>query len=807
MASADAAANEQPWFLKSACPVLFPHHEALGLPDEEFDEFLKKDLAGRHDSMEDSTSPQLKEVAKSELGTSESFTQIETLVTSTTASNVGIVDKMEEMEVCEGEKDPTDTQHPFVKGLISYEKDKEEETEDPNRDMSNITLTANQDLAHSSSKSPLVDLFYELEEAATGVRLRDLLNGAWAADPLMTLKIVFNARSIHLGKASRTTFYRAAGWLAQEHPLTLISNLKWLSRPVIEKKVTKQKDSGDFEVVMIEDEATGDAAYDVKNGVAHGYWKDLLNLVALAVNGKLDPLADPKDILNITFQRGAGGTTKEQARAKRRRVRGDRHEAALKVFGENPVYRGLYLAVARLFASQLRRDIDAFNSNDPKAKRNISLCAKWAPSTARFHDKHTFIVTSIAELLHPYDPTLMDGDEAIREVAIRNARENYRKTTSTLRGHLDIVERNLTAKTFSEIKYERVPSIAMNNYAKIFATKDTERFDAYLDKVASGQANISGAVLLPSTLISSARRGLDVSDTAANMANLKPKQMVEARMKAMESKVVDNQWKTLVQRIKDSGTLSNSMAVCDVSGSMTGPRFGDGTTPMDSAVGLSLLLAEIAEPPFRGHFITFSSKPQVVSVDLDKGLTQKCNSMLNSSWGMTTDFVAVFEKLILPMAVKSKLSQDEMVKRIFVFSDMQFNEAEPHDYGSTSGTDRWTTSYERVSKAYADAGYEMPQLVFWNLNGAGYSGEAPKPVTVENDGTALVGGYSQGMLKVFLESGSFEEPEAEVVEEEVQDEETGEIAVKVTKKQKMDPLSTVKKAVSHKAYEMLKVVD
>lgn len=62
------------------------------------------------------------------------------------------------------------------------------------------------------------------------------------------------------------------------------------------------------------------------------------------------------------------------------------------------------------------------------------------------------------------------------------------------------------------------------------------------------------------------------------------------------------------------------------------------------------------------------------------------------------------------------------------------------------------------------------------------------------------------MLKVFLDGGGFEDPEAEVEEIEEMDSD-GEVTVKVTKKQKMDPLSTVLKAISHDAYKSLKVVD
>ena len=62
-------------------------------------------------------------------------------------------------------------------------------------------------------------------------------------------------------------------------------------------------------------------------------------------------------------------------------------------------------------------------------------------------------------------------------------------------------------------------------------------------------------------------------------------------------------------------------------------------------------------------------------------------------------------------------------------------------------------------------------------------------------------------LKVFLDNGAFKDPEAEeeIVEEIKQGDDGEEIVV--TKKQKMDPMSTVRKAISHEAYSMLKVVD
>ena len=373
------------------------------------------------------------------------------------------------------------------------------------------------------------------------------------------------------------------------------------------------------------------------------------------------------------------------------------------------------------------------------------------------------------------------------------------------------MERDVSAQTFQNVKYERVPSLAMNNYSGLFATKDTDRFEKYIEQVAQGKKRISGATLLPSTLI---HQAIEAGEPAggANAA----KKMINQKLSEMQANVVDGQWKTLVQRIRDSGTLQSSIAVCDVSGSMTVPRFKDGTCPLDSSLGLSLLLAEVTEPPFGGAFIIFSQKPELVRVggkDDSRTLKQKIDDMECADWGYNTDFVAVFEQLILPTAVQQKLKPEDMVKRIFVFSDMQFDQA-------GSGSKKWDTSYQRVQKKFKKAGYEMPELVFWNLAGgrAGYqpSNEekgdetAPKPVTAAEKGTVLVSGYSQGQLKMFLENGQFdatEEEEEDAVEKGAGDQGDDEDAVVVGKKRKTDPIVMVKKAISHRAYQMLQVVD
>ena len=691
----------------------------------------------------------------------------------------------------------------------------------------NKTLTDNRDVTYKSTNSALLDLFTELEKVVSGDRLKELLDAAWKEDPLATLKIIWNARSIHLGKGEQESFYKCLGWMKNGHPVTVISNLQWLYRSVIEKKI--KKDDEDAMVIVEKDEGENESdGFDVLHGVSHGYWKDLLNVLVLAANNGLevgsdtrgilhkknvppklkkrkrwetksdleaDHLVDAKDRVDV-----ASISYQELAKERKHALEHKRHENVLKLF-EGPFYRCLHFSIARLFARQLQIDKKLLESEDSLNKLNISLAAKWAPSLEGFHDKHTLIATSIAEILYPRNRF---SPEDSRELYLRRAREAYRAHyLAPLRRQLDVVERKITEEAFDKINYSKVPSLAMDAYKDLFVKKDFEHYEKYIEKVAAGKSRISGAVLLPGSLVHQARekgsRGYSTTKSA--------KALMEAKMASVLSKTLDGQWASLVKRIKDNGSLSSTMAVCDVSGSMTGPSFPDQTCPLDHSIGLSLLIAEVTEKPFGGCIISFSSNPTVHSVggsDDKRSLEDKVRRLERSHWEMNTDFVAVFERLILPMAIRHKIKPEDMVKQVMVFSDMQFDAAEQGYYQSNKKADQWDSSFDRIKRKYKEAGYEVPRLIFWNLAG-GRHGVGPKPVTKDEGNCLMVSGYSQGMLKMFLDKGAFEEEEEEELEEIIKDED-GKVTTETVKK-KVDPMSGVWKAIGHKAYDMLKVVD
>ncbi|MCJ1445551.1 MAG: hypothetical protein MMC23_006056 [Stictis urceolatum] len=684
-------------------------------------------------------------------------------------------------------------------------------------------LTANQDVAYQTSSSPLLDLFTELEATVGGPRLQELLNLAWEVDSLATLKIIWNARSIHLGKANQETFYRCVGWMKNAHPETAIVNLPWLYRSIIKKTAEAEDSKTDDDKIEIVD-ATNDATdsfSDVPNGGAHGYWKDLSNLLVLAVQGKLDVLVNPDEVLHKPNNDGpkdrkrrrisAGAKKpkktpaedKQTAKGKKHAQERDRHNNALKML-KQPFYRFLHVSVARQFAVQLRKDMLRLETNVMGERRKISLAAKWAPSIEGFHDKHTFLASSIAEILFPKS-FFPEYAHQSREMYLKRARATYhRLTLAPLRKFLQIVERDISSGNIATIDYNRVPSLAMNTHKDVFIQKDLDRFEKHLDKVAEGKGHINASVLNPSILVSQARKasGGVVNPTKS------AKKVLEQKILDMQAKALNGQWNDLVRRTREAGTLASSIAVCDVSGSMTGPLFRDKTTPLDTAIGLSLLLAEITSAPFGGSFITFSAKPEMIQVggpNDTSSFREKVEKVARSSWSMNTNFAAVFEHLLLPNALQENVKLDEMVKTVFVFSDMQFDAADRQE----SQVGSWKTSHQRIAQLYKEHGYDLPRMVYWNIAGGMYGGGKgmPKPVTKDTQEALMVSGYGAAMLKMFLDGGIFEGSlEEEEDMEEIVTNSAGDVEVQKVKKN-VDSMDGLWRAISHKAYDGLKVVD
>ncbi|KAH9930860.1 uncharacterized protein B0H18DRAFT_1116569 [Fomitopsis serialis] len=647
------------------------------------------------------------------------------------------------------------------------------------------TVTENGAPAYSSTQSPTLDAFQALRPRAHGTNISRYLEAAWEHDPQLTLRIIWHLRSIHDGKGEREVFYQAYGWLYENHPRTAVVNLPRLVEPLCTRPYRTE-------------------------GLSHGYWKDLLNIVALAELDELSPRTEPATFLHTPVVhplelrrvlRRPGGD--EPTRSERNQANFERLEAKL----QEPRFRALYVMVARLFAEKLVQDLALLQQMENVKhgsdewwvlSKRLSLAGKWAPTPQGSHDRVTNLSTAIGLLLHDAGLSAnlriqvsRDAPLAVLETHI--LRSYYQRWVLTpLRRTLVVPEPLMSAGRWKEINYSRVPALCMKINTVHFYKHDPEGLEGYMYKVESGKKKISGATLMPHEIVK-AVQAVECDHVWGPPAL----QELKRKIKQMQIRVLEAQWTSLVNRLREAGRLDSALAVCDVSASMAGQ-------PIQVALALSLITAQLAKPPFSGGFITFSRCPQFQTVDVERvGLVRALREMEHSHWDMNTNLHAVFVDLLLPLAIANKVKPEDMIKILFVFSDMQFDEATETTaadaHRSRGVTTKWETNHDAIERAYKEAGYEVPRIVYWDLAQHNEAGMPAIPVTADRKGVALMNGFSPALLKVFMGEADVDDVAIEVDAKPQQEEVVGQ--------DDFDPLSVMQKAVSSKSFDGLVVLD
>ena len=334
-------------------------------------------------------------------------------------------------------------------------------------------------------------------------------------------------------------------------------------------------------------------------------------------------------------------------------------------------------------------DADTYNM---KSNRPISLLAKWLPSENASSTKTKRLANGI-------------------RTKLGMTSRNYRKMLSQMRKYIDVVERKMSAKEWSAINYETVPSRANLIYNNAFLRNDEERRREYLGKLDKGEVKINAGTLYPHDIVHKYGRSYGVDATLEGL------------------------WKALPDTVKGCG---NTIVVADGSGSMTCNVGGNtGVTALDVANALAIYFAERSSGEFKDKYITFSHRPQLVDFSNAKTLRDKLRIALNHSEIADTNIEATFD-LILRTAVNNKMSQEDMPKNILIISDMEFNNA---CYGRPN-----ETLFTTITSKYAAHGYKLPRLVFWNVN----SRTGTIPVKENDLGVALVSGFSVNIVNMVM---------------------------------------------------------
>jgi len=337
-----------------------------------------------------------------------------------------------------------------------------------------------------------------------------------------------------------------------------------------------------------------------------------------------------------------------------------------------------------LIGTPLENDALKLISNGLSEKNG--LCAKWMPRP-NVSNREKKKIANVIRLHLELSP------------------KEYRKL---LVDNSNTVEQLMCSKEWSKIDYSKLPSKAMSDLMKAFSRNDLARFQEYLTSVEKGETKINAGAVYPYDIVKNLKQG--------------------------NTKGADVQWNALPNYME--ANEERIFPLVDVSSSMNHPA---GNNPnvqcMDVAISMGLYISERNIGPFHNAFITFDSNPRLMVVN--GSLSERYRQMHDSPWGGSTNLEASF-KLILNKAIEAKLPKSEMPTMVIILSDMEFNQADS----------RWSdTAQQMIERHYANAGYEMPKIVYWNIQSRN---DNNKPVHFDKKGTCLVSGFSPSLLTNLL---------------------------------------------------------
>lgn len=375
---------------------------------------------------------------------------------------------------------------------------------------------------------------------------------------------------------------------------------------------------------------------------------------------------------------------------------------------------------------QLFRDILGYLENvDPDAARSLILSApelgRWddllAVKTPALRDLAFSLIKAGLEaqngLCAKWMPRKGKDAEALRAY-LGYSPKRYRKTLVTL---TKVVETQMCAKDWDNINFGHVPSLAAARYKKAFKRNADEAYTKYAEGLAKGETKINAGAVYPYDVLK------------GNMLHYQ-----RTSLSKTERDVLLAQWDALPNFIGEASMLP----MVDVSGSMSCPAGkNSGLSCMDVAVSLGLYMADKNQGAFKDMFITFTESPTLYSL---KGNVLDKLDQMTGQVGYSTNLEAAYTAL-LGVAVQNKVPQDQMPQYIVMLSDMQFDGC----------TGRPTAkAIDMIRDKYQAAGYDMPKVVFWNINAHDNA-----PVKFNELGVALVSGFSPTIVKSILTSQKF----------------------------------------------------
>lgn len=295
-----------------------------------------------------------------------------------------------------------------------------------------------------------------------------------------------------------------------------------------------------------------------------------------------------------------------------------------------------------------------------------SLLAKWLPSENASAKKTKRAATIIRKYLNM-------------------THREYRKMLSNLRSKINIVEKLMSQNRWDEIEFDKIPSKAGLIYKNAFARRDiiAKKYESFAKDAST---TVNAAALYPYEIVKKATEYMDYYWDYNNISDV-------------DRAIIEKYWNNQIDVL--NGEPCKMICVCDTSGSMRG-------TPLNVAIGLSMYCAERIGGPFKNHYISFSSRPQLIKIE-GVDFVDKVERIYRTNLCENTNIKATFD-LLKKAALNAE--PEDRPDTVCIISDMQIDSMSVGYWNS----DTTMTEMELIRQEWAAAGLECPRLVYWNVD-------------------------------------------------------------------------------------------
>ena len=318
-----------------------------------------------------------------------------------------------------------------------------------------------------------------------------------------------------------------------------------------------------------------------------------------------------------------------------------------------------------LIQCQLNKDLISLKEGE---KEGVSLLGKWLKSENASAEDTKYLANQT-------------------RIALGYSHKKYRKILSALRTRINIVEKLMSEGQWDKINFAKIPSRAGLIYRNAFAHNDLTK-ERYAEFMSNKNTKVKAAALYPYDIVS---RVTDKIDWYGNL-----------KLQKTERDALNKYWENQIDYLK--GKPCKTMCVVDTSSSMTS-TYETSIKPIDVAISLGMYCAERIGEPFKNHFISFSSMPQLIKVE-GVDFCDKVKRIYSQNLCQDTDLKAVFD-MIKDMFISGRISAEDIPEQLIVISDMEINNG---SYWRSSI--QMKADMEMLRTEWLQIGLKLPKLYY-----------------------------------------------------------------------------------------------